>query len=153
MLSQYETLKTTIDATPFSTPSQLPRSGSATYSGYAGFGNAAQTSVDLLAEADLSVDFGTSILSGRLSNFQNANGENYSGIVTFQNGVISGAAANSNSLQADLSGPLTNAAGTQNFTGHLTGAFSGNNADFAEGLINGNFAGAPLFGYLYTEQP
>jgi hypothetical protein len=153
MLGQYQALEATIDATPFSTPNQLPISGSATYSGYAGFGNAAQTNVELLSKADLSVDFGASTLSGSLSNFRNVSGENYSGIVTFQNGAISGATANSNSLHANLSGSLTSSAGTHSFTGNLTGAFSGNDAGFAEGLINGNFAGAPLFGYLYTQQP
>ena len=134
------------------------RSGSATYSGVAGLYvadseeilaqrmNDDDRSPAVIAELNLTADFDSSSITGSMTNLQSGDEDmTVSGQIDLANGTISGG-----DLTADLTGTLeTTGDGpdeTLTLTGTTTGSFVGDNAEAAEGKIDGTLGDGSLVG-------
>jgi hypothetical protein len=136
---------------PFNTgftgqPGQMPTSGSATFTGFAGVAVQGTRPVMLTGRATLTADFGASTISGRATGFEgerNGSLTRYAGTINFVNGSIGQSPAVAGSVPNDIrfryEGTLS-APGTEVVVGaDATGKFRGTPI---KGLVADSSAGA-----------
>ncbi|QFG37684.1 transferrin-binding protein-like solute binding protein [Paracoccus pantotrophus] len=111
---------------PYTTVSQMPQTGTATYRGVAMYGEG-----EVLSSAEMQANFANDSISGRLHNFQAQNGTPISGEVAIRNGVITGA-----EYSATLAGQLSAAGERASVSGTAYGDFSGRQAEIVDGSIS-----------------
>ena len=102
----------------------MPTSGSATYDGVVGYSTSTSDPDAIIANPEtvssltLTADFGSSDISGRAYDFQNADGSDVSGDLEITGGSISG-----NEFGANIDGTLNQAGTTISYDGELAGGF------------------------------
>jgi hypothetical protein len=116
--------------------SDMPTSGSATYTGLAGFGPGDvmyldEDDITVASEARLQADFGRGVLSGELTNFQAYDGTAISGSADITDGVII-----DNQFAANVSGNVSSNILSGRLDGDLVGGFLGDDAQGAGGLMD-----------------
>lgn len=109
----------------------LPTSGAASYAGFASFSENA--SPQIIANANLSVNFKDSSISGQLNNFRGDDGTVFKGQMLLSNGAINNSKS---SITADIDGKLTSDSArmsTVDATGEFSGNFIGDNHQYIRG--------------------
>ena len=112
----------------------LPTSGTATYAGVASFSESANPQI--IANANLNVDFRDSSMSGSLSNFRGDDGTVFDGAMNLSDGAFDGS---DGSISADISGHLTSDSArmsTVDSIGEFAGNFIGDNHQYVRGTTS-----------------
>jgi hypothetical protein len=115
----------------------LPPSGSATYTGFAQVISDRSviptSSTELVGRATLEVGFaGAGSMSGTVDDFDDA-GTEYGGALTVSNGSIS-SDANGPLVRGDINGTLTNGGTSYDVNGNISGSFFGPNGEYLNGF-------------------
>lgn len=132
-----ETLQTRNQAFSFTDMADLPRSGSANYTGFAQiFADGAvipTTSQEVVGVANLTVGFsGSGSMTGSVTNFDDVAGV-YDGTLTVTGGSIS-AGTNGPKVRSAIAGTLTRNTGEVfEVSGNLTGGFNGPKGEYLNG--------------------
>lgn len=136
-----------VDRTPVA---DMPSTGSASYDGVAGFsiGTMPQTTEDLniLSELALTADFASGAISGSLSNFNSAEGEDIEGTLALTNGQIS-----DNTFTADAAGTLTRGGAALATDLDMEGAFGGADAALLTGTATGMAGADDMYGVFWAQ--
>ena len=125
----------------------MPTTGTATYSGIAGFAPSINDEIQVLSEASLTANFGASTIAGSLTNFRDYENTAIPGTVSIQSGVISG-----NQFGADLTGSLTVDGAAAPVNGTIDGGFVGASGSLIAGIIEGTVGGEYVIGVLGAER-
>jgi hypothetical protein len=147
MATRGQNLINAVDGEQATPVGSMPTTGTATYAGVAAFAPTEYDQVEILSEASLKANFGSSSISGNLSNFRDYENNRFPGSVAIQSGVISG-----NQFDADLSGSLTVDGAPTIVKGTLNGGFVGANANLAAGAIEGTVGGQSMVGVFGAEK-
>lgn len=147
MVTRGEALINKIDGQSITPVRSMPTAGTASYSGVAGFGASIYDEVEVLSEASLTANFGSSSISGNLTNFRDYENTAIPGSVAIQSGVIRG-----NQFSANLNGSVTTDGGAQAVNGTLDGGFAGASANLVAGVIEGTVGGERVVGVLGAEK-
>jgi hypothetical protein len=125
----------------------MPTTGTATYSGVAGFGAETSEQVEVMSQASLAANFATSSISGNLTNFRDYENNSIPGSVAIQNTSING-----NQFTAPMNGSLTVNGAPSAVNGTMVGAFGGANANSIAGIIEGTVGSQQMYGLLGAEK-
>jgi hypothetical protein len=119
----------------------MPASGTASFSGVAGVREVGDPDPSLLSEIALSADFSDGTIDGELRNFVTSGGLPITGTLDISNGVISG-----NTIDFDMNGVLSGNGTNATVSGSSSNAgFVGDGAQGVGGNLTGTFTpdGAP----------
>lgn len=129
----------------FSQASDIPLSGSASYEGYI-VADSPGLDNGFIGDLAMSVDFGTSAITGTASNFLDEAETNYSGTLNVSNGSINRTANPATDFQfaADLDGVISGGGQDYTFDSDLRGSFVGTNQDAMLGEVGGTISNGTL---------
>ena len=147
MATRGEALINKIDGQNPTPMSSMPTAGTATYSGVAAFAPSIYDEPEVLSEASLTANFGSSSISGNLTNFRDYENTVIPGSVAIQSGVITG-----NQFGANLTGSVTIDGAAAAVNGTLDGGFASTNANLLAGIIEGTVGGEYVIGVLGAEK-
>ena len=128
---------TTIATIPYTFPSTLPISGSATHTGIVVASLNETTAV--AGEVILETDFSNDEITGAMGNFFGEDETLYDGTLDIENGGIDRNAniATHYTYIADINGTLTNGGDSHVVDGILDGDFTGSSYEYIEGVVSG----------------
>lgn len=113
----------------------MPTSGSASYSGVAGFAegrNAGTDDVVIMSELSMEADFASGEVTGEMGNFRDDENNALSGSMEIQNGEISG-----NELSGNVDGEVTYGGTVGTVDLDMRGEFSGEEGSLLGGSMSG----------------
>lgn len=148
MVAHGERIEDRIEALP-SRSTTMPTSGTGTYNGVAGFvagdGHAAPAMSDatLVAQAELTADFGARNISGELTNFRNDKNQEIEGSIRIENGT--GSPGGNTYHNAHVTGSLDLDGRSSDVRGGMYTQFEGPDAP----LLRGRFENLTIGGENY----
>jgi hypothetical protein len=122
----------------------MPTAGTATYRGVASFDFSDDfDGPDIMSEAELTADFASSTISGKLTNFRDHQDNAMIGEVAVHGAPADGGdfGINGSGFKARLNGDVVYQGKMSEVTGNISGAFHGDNADTVEALLYEGFVG------------
>jgi len=130
-------LSNEIFSVPYTDPSTLPTSGSASYNGYIGV--TVDNAIDVAGELELTADFASDNITGSAFNFFDRNENAYAGTLEVSNGGFDRTADTSSEFTfgADLDGTLSNSGENIQVDASLDGDFTGSDYRYVEGTVFG----------------
>ncbi len=138
--AQLDTIETAlvdvIDMAGVTPVDNIPDTGLATYNGTMTFLLLDGSEDGVIGQAEMNVNFGSTLITGGADNFYDLNGNATAGAVTIDDAVV--VTMLGNFIAGDVNGAITFGAGEMEIETGLAGNFSGNNAEYVSGVMSGN---------------